>query len=90
MSDVVSLAAAAFAALSHEATIVGVESVWNALGTPKAPGVHTVEVVARGPHVTIPHCNGRQRILVDGETRDPGSKGPLALELGPGEHAIKV
>jgi pimeloyl-ACP methyl ester carboxylesterase len=90
MSDVVSLAAAAFAALSHEATVLGVEPVWNALGAPKAPGIHAVELVARGPSITVPHCNGRQRVLVDGEARDLGSKGPLAVDLGPGEHAIKV
>lgn len=90
MSDLVSLAAAAFAALSHETTMLGIESVWNGLGTPMTPGIHAVELVARGPAITIPHCNGRQRVFVDGVKRDEGSKGPLSLPLGPGEHAIKV
>lgn len=90
MSDFVSLAAAAFAALSHEVTILAVEPVWDALGSPKTPGIHAVELVARAPNVTIPHCNGRQRVFVDGAVRDEGSRGPLRLDLAPGEHAIKV
>jgi dienelactone hydrolase len=90
MSDVVSLAVAALAALSHETAAVGIEHVWNELGTPKTPGIHAVELVARGPSITIPHCNGRQKVLVDGVVRDEGSKGFLTLDLPPGEHAVKV
>ena len=48
MGDLVSVAAAAFAALSHEATLLAIEPVWNALGAPMTPGVHAVELVVRG------------------------------------------
>lgn len=90
LASVVSLAAAAFAALSHEATLAAIEPVWSALGVPRLPGLHAVELAVRGPIVTIPHCNGRQRIFVDGVERDAGSKGHLALDVGPGEHAIRI
>ena len=57
--------------------MLGVEPVWNALGKPKAPGVHAVS--SRRSRIAIPHCNGRERVLVDGAVRDPGSKGPLVV-----------
>jgi hypothetical protein len=90
MLAIASLAAAAFAALSHEVTLAKVEPIWNALGTPMTPGVHAVELVVRGPTITIPHCNGRQRVFVDGAVRDEGSKGFLPLAIGAGEHAVKI
>lgn len=37
----------------------------------------------------IPHCNGRERVLVDDAVRDPGSKGPLVLGLT-GRHRIAI
>lgn len=90
MVDVAALAAAAFAALSQEASIAALEPNWNALGAPRSPGLHAVELHALGPRLTIPHCNGRARVFVDGAERDKGSKGPLVLDLDPGEHAVKV
>jgi pimeloyl-ACP methyl ester carboxylesterase len=86
----VHLAAAAFAALSQEATALAVRPAWTALGTPMTPGKHPVELVVLGPTLTIPHCNGRARVSVDGVERDAGSKGPLELDVGPGEHQVEV
>src|SRR5213595_2492334 len=91
MLDLATLAAAAFPALSQEAAAAAVEPKWSALGVPLPPGKHDVELVVPGSHVTIPHCNGRKAITVDGHERDAGSKGPLDLDLGgPGEHRIVV
>jgi pimeloyl-ACP methyl ester carboxylesterase len=57
-------------------------TTWSELASPKAHGVYIVRFAAQGEAVSIPHCNGRQRVLVDGVTRDAGSKGPLVLRLG--------
>jgi pimeloyl-ACP methyl ester carboxylesterase len=54
---------------------------WAELARPKAPGLYTVRFRARGEAVLLPHCNGRERVLVDGAVRDPGSKGPLVVRL---------
>jgi pimeloyl-ACP methyl ester carboxylesterase len=66
---------------------------WPALARPKKPALYTVSFEARGASVEIPHCNGRERVTIDGRIRDPGSKGPLVLPLdGRAEmaHEVKV
>jgi pimeloyl-ACP methyl ester carboxylesterase len=55
---------------------------WGELAKPKAPAVYSVRFQARGQALLVPHCNGREKILVDGRMRDPGSKGPIVLRLG--------
>lgn len=48
---------------------------------------------AQGEAVLVPHCNGRERVLVDGAVKDPGSKGPLVVRLGddrPHEIVVEV
>jgi predicted esterase len=81
--------------LSHEAVsgaavrrveLDGTEADWSELARPKKTGqLYTVRFTARGAAVQIPHCNGRERVLVDGAVRDPGSKGTLVLPLGPAD-----
>ncbi|HVJ88521.1 MAG TPA: prolyl oligopeptidase family serine peptidase, partial [Labilithrix sp.] len=66
---------------------------WAELSSPKAPGLVTVRFRARGRAALVPHCNGRERVLVDGAVRDRGSKGPIVLRLddeAPHEIAIEV
>jgi pimeloyl-ACP methyl ester carboxylesterase len=63
---------------------------WSELAAPKAPGLYAVTFRAWGEAVQIPHCNGRERVLVDGEERDPGSKGPRVLQLADGPHEVTV
>jgi pimeloyl-ACP methyl ester carboxylesterase len=81
--------------LTHEAVSgVAVERVrldkesaevdWSELARPKKTGqLYEVHFSAAGEWVQIPHCNGRERVLVDGAVKDPGSKGTLVLPLGP-------
>lgn len=47
---------------------------------------------AQGEAVLVPHCNGRERVLVDGVVKDNGSKGPLVVRLGDEDkvHAVTV
>src|SRR4051812_21822431 len=45
---------------------------------------------AQGEAVLVPHCNGRERVLVDGVVKDPGSKGPLVVRLGDQERPHDV
>jgi len=67
------------------------EIAWAELATPKTPGTYTIRFTARGPAVLVPHCNGRERVLVDGAVRDPGSKGPLVVRLDDGApHELTV
>ena len=69
------------------------EIAWAELSAPKTPGLHTVRFRAQGEAVLVPHCNGRERVLVDGMVKDRGSKGPLVLRLGddaPHEIAIEI
>ncbi len=54
---------------------------WSELSTPKAPGLHVVRFEAEGEAVLVPHCNGRERVLVDGAVKDSGSRGPLVVRL---------
>jgi pimeloyl-ACP methyl ester carboxylesterase len=56
----------------------------------RAPGLFTLRFPAKGDAVRIPHCAGRERVLVDGAVKDRESKGPLILALDGGEHEIKV
>lgn len=92
---VLALAAPARADVTHEA-VSGVAvaevtleapgkprsaSSWAELGRPKTPGLYTIRFAARGGAVLVPHCNGRERVLVDGTPKDAGSKGPLVLPL---------
>lgn len=66
---------------------------WADLSAPKTPGSYTIRFVATGDAVLVPHCNGRERVLVDGAPKDAGSKGPLVLRLGddaPREVTIEV
>jgi hypothetical protein len=55
---------------------------WTDLSAPKTPGSYTIRFVATADAVLVPHCNGRDRVLVDGAPKDAGSKGPLVLRLG--------
>src|SRR5688572_5651269 len=59
------------------------EITWADLASPKAPGVYAIQLSIVGGYasVLLPHCNGREKVLVDGATKDAGSKGPLALAL---------
>jgi pimeloyl-ACP methyl ester carboxylesterase len=67
------------------------ESAWSQLSAPKAPGLYTIRFQAKGEAVSVPHCNGRERVLIDGAVKDPGSKGPLVLRLGDAvEHEVTV
>ena len=69
------------------------EVAWAELASPKAPGLFTVRFRAKGEAVLVPHCNSRERVLIDGVVKDPGSKGPLVLPLGddqPHEIAIEI
>lgn len=58
------------------------EATWATLSSPKAPGVYSVTFPVQGEAVLVPHCNGRERILVDGRLQDSGSKGPMVVRLG--------
>lgn len=88
------LAIAAFAAMSHGVAQDGADAkaevAWDAQGAAAAPGPHEIRIPVVGPRIAVPHCNGRGRITVDGAVRDVGSKGPLELEVGPGEHDLRV
>jgi len=92
------LAAPARADLTHDAVsgasitevlLDGVRVPWSSLRRPKKPGRYLIAFEARGA-VAIPHCNGRERILVDGATVDPGSKGPRIVPLDEGVHTVTV
>jgi pimeloyl-ACP methyl ester carboxylesterase len=92
-------ARAAGAELSHDAisgvaiseiSVDGVKTSWPELRAPKKPATtYAIRFEARGS-VGIPHCNGRGRILVDGDVVDSGSKGPRLLSLDEGVHAITI
>lgn len=84
------LAAAAFAAMSHEASAASFDDALGGLAESAEPGLHAVSAVVLGPEVVVPHCNGRGRVLVDGQVRDAGSKGPLRLPIGEGAHELTV
>jgi pimeloyl-ACP methyl ester carboxylesterase len=55
---------------------------WLELAQPKAAGLYRVRFQAAGDAVLVPHCNGRERVSIDGVLKDGGSKGPLVLPLG--------
>ena len=63
---------------------------WSDLAAPKKPALYTVRFDAEGAAVSIPHCNGRERVLVDDVVVDPGSKGPLVIPVGSGPHAVTI
>ena len=63
---------------------------WIDLATPKKPALYTVHFDAEGEAVGIPHCNGRERVRVDDDVVDPGSKGPLVVPLKPGPHVVTI
>ena len=62
---------------------------WDSLSAPKAPRVYTLAFSVSGA-VLVPHCNGREKILVDGVVKDSGSRGPVVLTLEPGSHEVRV
>jgi pimeloyl-ACP methyl ester carboxylesterase len=67
------------------------EVPWAELGSPKAPGLYAVRFEVSGEAVLVPHCNGRERILVDGVVRQAEPRGPVVLRLGDGaSHSITV
>lgn len=87
--DTVSGAAVRQVSLEHGGSASSVS--WNDLGAPKTPGVYTVRFQAQGAAVLVPHCNGREKVRIDGAVRDPGSKGPLVLRLeGEGAHDVAI
>lgn len=65
-------------------------AAWGALGRPQAPSLHRVTFRARGEAVLVPHCNGRERVLVDGKARPTPARGPAVLPLEDGEHAVTI
>jgi pimeloyl-ACP methyl ester carboxylesterase len=68
----------------------GVAVSFADLETPKAPGKYTLSWKAAGDAIRIPHCGSRGKVTVDGVVKDAGSKGPLIVKVGPGEHRIEV
>ncbi len=67
------------------------EVAWADLSSPKTPGVYTLRFRAQGEATFLPHCNGRERVLVDGKVKDPGSKGPLVVRLDDGaSHDVTI
>jgi pimeloyl-ACP methyl ester carboxylesterase len=71
---------------------------WDALAsTPRAPGTYEIRVrvddARDGATVALPHCAGRQRVLLDG-VEVPSAPGPVLVGLAPGRHelvlAVKV
>ena len=93
------LAASAHADRGHRAVsgvavdrvaIDGKPGHWSDLGAPKKPALYTIRFDAQGEAVGIPHCNGRERVLVDDEVVDPGTKGPLVVPLTAGVHAVTI
>jgi pimeloyl-ACP methyl ester carboxylesterase len=64
---------------------------WQELATPKVPALYEVRLRAQGEAVLVPHCNGRERILVDGKVVDPTSKGPRIVPLEGGlSHEVTI
>lgn len=99
VAAVLFLAADAWADRTHSAvsgvavdavTIDGKAARWADLATPRKPAVYKVRFDAVGAAVGIPHCNGRERVLVDDHVVDPGSKGPLVVPLEAGSHAVTI
>ena len=67
---------------------------WDALDvTPRAPGLYDlrlrVEGARDGSTVALPHCAGRQRLVLDG-AEVPSEAGPAIVGLGPGWHEVVV
>ena len=58
--------------------------MWGELSKPKPVGTHSIRLRAQGAAVLVPHCNGRERVVVDGVVKDAGAKGPLVLPLDEG------
>lgn len=57
---------------------------WSTLGRPKTPSLYSLRLrvpAEAGEAIQIPHCNGRERILIDGDVKDPGSKGPRVFRF---------
>lgn len=64
---------------------------WSDLGRPKKPGLYTIKLSGTGQALYVPHCNGRERVFVDGAVKDPGSKGTLVVDLDPGKaHDVRI
>ncbi|HEY3816750.1 MAG TPA: prolyl oligopeptidase family serine peptidase [Polyangiaceae bacterium] len=67
---------------------------WDALDeTPRAPGTYEVRLRVKGAKdgatVAVPHCAGRQRLVLDGAVV-PSSPGPAIVGVGPGDHELVV
>lgn len=60
---------------------------WDALSSPKTPGLYAVHFRAHAEAVLVPHCNGRERILVDGVAKD--GDGPARVK-GVGPRVIRL
>jgi pimeloyl-ACP methyl ester carboxylesterase len=65
---------------------------WDALDvTARAPGAYEVrlrvEGAREGATVALPHCAGRQRLVLDGAVV-PSSPGPAIIGLAPGLHEV--
>jgi pimeloyl-ACP methyl ester carboxylesterase len=70
------------------------ETSWDALdATPRPPGLYElrlrVEGPANGATVALPHCAGRQRLVLDG-AEVPSSPGPVVAGIGPGAHDVVI
>jgi pimeloyl-ACP methyl ester carboxylesterase len=67
---------------------------WDALDvTPRAPGLYEVrlrvEGAGDGATVALPHCAGRQRLVLDG-AEVPSAPGPAIVGLGRGWHEVVI
>jgi predicted esterase len=62
----------------------GSSADWSELANPQKLALHVIRFRATGESVEIPHCNGRERVLVDGDVRvhDGSEKGPVVLRFG--------
>ncbi|MGD0525614.1 MAG: prolyl oligopeptidase family serine peptidase [Polyangiaceae bacterium] len=68
------------------------DASWDTLdATPRTPGIYEVRLRIEGPAngatVALPHCAGRQRVLLDG-AEVPSSPGPVLVGVGAGRHEL--
>jgi len=67
-------------------------ALWDTLDvTPREPGTYEVRLRLEGARdgatVALPHCAGRQRLVLDG-AEVPSATGPAIVGLGPGWHEV--
>src|SRR5262249_51270161 len=91
-------AAGAEAALLHDdvdgrsidtVDVGGVATRFEELENARAPGLVTLRFRAHGDAVLVPHCAGRERVVV-GETTYPELKGPFVAPLADREQDVRI